>query len=49
MTLSQSGEDDSLIEGLKKAAVAGLTCMNVVNVVDSPITRALAELSMSNN
>ena len=49
MTLSQSGEDDSLIEGIKQAAVAGLTCMNVVNVEDSPITRALAELSASYN
>lgn len=39
LTLSQSGESNYLIEALKTAKELGLTCINVVNVEDSPITK----------
>jgi glucosamine 6-phosphate synthetase-like amidotransferase/phosphosugar isomerase protein len=39
LTLSQSGESQSLINGVKMAKELDLTCMNVVNVEDSPITK----------
>jgi glucosamine 6-phosphate synthetase-like amidotransferase/phosphosugar isomerase protein len=39
LTLSQSGESSSLIKGLKMAKELDLTCINVVNVEDSPITK----------
>lgn len=39
LTLSQSGESVQLIESLKVARELELTCINVVNVEDSPITK----------
>lgn len=39
MTLSQSGESNHLVEALKNAKEIELTCINVVNVEDSPITK----------
>ena len=43
LTLSQSGESKSLIKGVKDAISLGITCMNVVNVEDSPLTRVTCE------
>ena len=45
LTLSQSGASDWLVEGVKKAASLGLSCINVVNVEDSPITKVINELA----
>lgn len=39
LTLSQSGESQVLINALKTAKELELTCINVVNVEDSPITK----------
>jgi D-arabinose 5-phosphate isomerase GutQ len=39
LTLSQSGESQALINGLKMAKELDLSCINVVNVEDSPITK----------
>lgn len=39
LTLSQSGESHHLIESLRAAKELELTCINVVNVEDSPITK----------
>jgi glucosamine 6-phosphate synthetase-like amidotransferase/phosphosugar isomerase protein len=39
LTLSQSGESSALINGLKMAKELDLTCINIVNVEDSPITK----------
>jgi fructoselysine-6-P-deglycase FrlB-like protein len=39
LTLSQSGESPVLINALKMAKELELSCMNVVNVEDSPITK----------
>lgn len=39
LTLSQSGDSKSLISGIIGATKLGVTCINVVNVEDSPITR----------
>ena len=43
-TLSQSGTNKSLIDALICASKLGITCMNVVNVEDSPVTRVIAEI-----
>ena len=39
ITLSQSGDSKNLINGIIQAIKLGITCINVVNVEDSPITR----------
>lgn len=39
LTLSQSGESQVLLNAIKMAKQAELTCINVVNVEDSPITK----------
>jgi glucosamine 6-phosphate synthetase-like amidotransferase/phosphosugar isomerase protein len=44
LTLSQSGDDKNLIQGLINATRSGVTCINVVNVEDSPITRVIQEI-----
>lgn len=41
LTLSQSGDDKSLINGIITASKLGVSCINVVNVEDSPITRVI--------
>jgi glucosamine 6-phosphate synthetase-like amidotransferase/phosphosugar isomerase protein len=43
LTLSQSGESQALINNLKIAKQLDLTCINVVNVEDSPITKVFDE------
>ena len=45
LTLSQSGDSKSLIAGIIGATKLGVTCINVVNVEDSPITRISAGVS----
>ena len=47
LTLSQSGEGKSLINGVKSAVQQGITCINVVNVEGSPLTKVISELSES--
>ena len=44
LTLSQSGNDRSLINGIITASKLGVSCINVVNVEDSPITRVIQEV-----
>jgi glucosamine 6-phosphate synthetase-like amidotransferase/phosphosugar isomerase protein len=44
LTLSQSGNDKRLINGIIKASKLGVSCINVVNVEDSPITRVIQEV-----
>lgn len=44
LTLTQSGESPALISALKTAKELELTCINVVNVEDSPITRVTDQL-----
>ena len=44
MTLSQSGGSENLVSGVKHAASLGITCINVVNVEDSAVTRVINEL-----
>ena len=44
LTLTQSGSGTELIESLKNAYEKNLTCFNVVNVENSPITRAIDEI-----
>jgi glucosamine 6-phosphate synthetase-like amidotransferase/phosphosugar isomerase protein len=41
IALSQSGDQQNLINGVVKATKLGVTCINVVNVEDSPITRVI--------
>ena len=41
LTLSQSGDAQNLIDGITTASKLGITCINVVNVEDSPITRVM--------
>ena len=41
LTLSQSGDAKNLIDGIITATKLGVTCINVVNVEDSPITRVI--------
>ena len=41
MTLSQSGDARNLIDGIITASKLGVSCINVVNVEDSPITRVI--------
>jgi len=43
LTLSQSGDAKDLINGIITANKLGVTCINVVNVEDSPITRVIQE------
>jgi len=45
LTLSQSGESMYLINALSQARSLDLTCINVVNVEDSPITKVGENLS----
>ena len=44
LTLSQSGDGKNLIRGIIEASKLGVTCINVVNVEDSPITRIIQEI-----
>jgi len=44
LTLSQSGNDKGLINGIITASKLGVSCINVVNVEDSPITRVIQEV-----
>lgn len=46
LTLSQSGDAKNLINGIITAAKLGVTCINVVNVEDSPITRVIQEVQV---
>ena len=41
LTLSQGGDKKNLINGIIDASKMGVTCINVVNVEDSPITRVI--------
>lgn len=41
LTLSQSGDAKNLIQGIITATKLGVSCINVVNVEDSPITRVI--------
>lgn len=45
LTLSQSGDAKNLIDGIITAAKLGVSCINVVNVEDSPITKVIAEVT----
>ena len=49
LTLSQSGSDRSLINGIITATKLGVSCINVVNVEDSPITRVIQEVEFDEN
>jgi glucosamine 6-phosphate synthetase-like amidotransferase/phosphosugar isomerase protein len=44
LTLSQRGDSKDLISGIITANKLGVTCINVVNVEDSPITRVIPTL-----
>ena len=44
MTLSQSGDSPHLLNGIIQATKLGVSCINIVNVEDSPITRVIQEL-----
>ena len=44
LTLSQSGDAKNLIDGIITASRLGVTCINIVNVEDSPITRVIQEV-----
>jgi len=44
MTVSQSGTGKDLIDGVINATKLGVSCINVVNVEDSPITRIIQEI-----
>jgi len=41
LSLTQSGDQKNMINGVIKATKLGVTCINVVNVEDSPITRVI--------
>jgi fructoselysine-6-P-deglycase FrlB-like protein len=47
LTLSQSGEGNSLLSGVRSAVQHGITCINVVNVEGSPLTKVISDLSES--
>jgi len=49
LTLSQSGNDKGLINGIITASKLGVSCINVVNVEDSPITRVIQEVDFEEN
>ena len=49
LTLSQSGSDKNLINGIITASKLGVTCINVVNVEDSPITRVIQEVEVEDD
>ena len=49
LTLSQSGHSPSLIKGVQDAISLGITCMNVVNSEDSPLTRVVNEQADQQN
>lgn len=49
LTLSQSGDAKDLINGIITASKLGVTCINVVNVEDSPITRVIQETNREDN
>jgi fructoselysine-6-P-deglycase FrlB-like protein len=44
LTVSQSGKGGDLLRALKKAYENHLTCFNIVNIEDSPLTNALDNL-----
>jgi len=44
LTLSQSGDSKNLVNGIITATKLGVTCINVVNTEDSPITRVISEI-----
>ena len=46
LTLSQSGDAKNLINGIITASKLGVSCINVVNVEDSPITRVIQEINI---
>lgn len=45
LCLSQSGDSKNLINGIIKATHLGVTCINVVNVEDSPITNVIQSIT----
>ena len=45
LSLSQSGDSKNLINGVIKATKLGVTCINVVNVEDAPITRVIQQIT----
>ena len=45
LTLSQAGDAKNLINGIITASKLGVSCINVVNVEDSPITRVIQEVN----
>ena len=47
MTLSQSGDSPHLLNGIIQATKLGVSCINIVNVEDSPITRVIQELQLN--
>ena len=49
LTLTQSGQSSHLIKALNLAKQLNLTCFNVVNVEDSPITRVGDEIFANQN
>ena len=44
LTVSQSGDSRNLIDGIITATKLGVSCINIVNVEDSPITRVMQEV-----
>jgi glucosamine 6-phosphate synthetase-like amidotransferase/phosphosugar isomerase protein len=44
LTLTQSGSGKDIQEALKTAYKSNMTCFNIVNMEDSPITRVIDEL-----
>ncbi len=44
LTLSQSGDDENLIQGMRMAYKNNLTCFNVVNSENSPITNVIDQI-----
>lgn len=44
LTVSKNGGDANLVKAVKLAYMSELTCMNVVNQVNSPVTKAIDEV-----
>ena len=44
LTISQSGQDLQLIKALRLAYLNNLTCFNIVNSENSPITKVIDEI-----
>lgn len=45
LTLSQSGNSKSLTKGVQLACELGITCINVINVEDSPVSRVVSDMA----